>query len=588
MGTLNGKTYRSDRWRPFRHLVYLGKYDLRGSTLEDRLMWIHSRKIWDNAADILCCPEYPALRDDFILKCRDKDIPIHNAIAFWAYIFDNRAQLSEWDLYILILSAACNYGDFFQYCIVREAPAALAWPQDLEALREPPSDKMVRQCREQILREVQNNPDLVTGTKNFDQFRTAWNTHLFAAKKYREWKIRYSNLKITGKEDNCDPEEVKQLVHIFHQYIHMLSERTNSNNYGDFEPCYKEFLAGKVNELLVSFQYIDSLLHTYDELAIIAPAYVLGIFQKDVSKLYQDWFSSKRSKKIPLTAFSNAKPKIKGKPNNSTAPREIQIIIYQLLCEFFGKIIHIPYDRDLCDYILQTFMPLVGLTYFDIDEETVCEIVHSGNCINKENFTKMNTWIHPLLEEIENRLSYSLYLYPDSIPKISFTKRRSEHENDWIKAAEKLVDDAFVKEYLRIFIIPCNGLGTPRITENIQEPLANLMDQTIVKSPKRRIQDQFQRLGAIDPEILLAYEKGFHYACTQKIYAEYHSKVLLFLYAYLQSEAFCHGKRIPTSEECRKAMQEGVKIWTIADKPAPPQQIVNYRTNRLNVDNREV
>ena len=186
MGTLNGKAYAPNRWKPFRHLLYLGKYDLCGSSLEKRLCWVHSRRIWDNASDLIKCPEYVGLRDDFIQGCRDKHIPVHNAVAFWMYIFDNRSCLSEWDMYTLILSATCNYGDFFQYSITRAIPVALAWPDDLGALQEKASDEMFQQCREQILREIQNNPDLVEGTRDFNQFRKIWNAHLFAAKKYQE------------------------------------------------------------------------------------------------------------------------------------------------------------------------------------------------------------------------------------------------------------------------------------------------------------------------------------------------------------------------------------------------------------------
>ena len=140
---------------------------------------------------------------------------------------------------------------------------------------------------------------------------------------------------------------------------------------------------------------------------------------------------------------------------------------------------------------------------------------------------------------------------------------------------------------IRILVIPSGGIGCPRITEDIRELLANLMDQAIAKSSKRQIQQQIQQWGTIEPEILLAYENGFHRACAQKIYDDYHTKLLLFLYDYLQSKAFSCGKRIPTAEECRNAMQQGIKLWTCADMPAPPEQDTDYRPNELNILHRK-
>ena len=367
----------------------------------------------------------------------------------------------------------------------------------------------------------------------------------------------------------------------------MLSGRANSNTHCNFEKCYEEFLVGKATELFISCQHIVSLLHTYSELAMIAPAYVLGIFQKDTTKIYSGWVASKRSKKIEITAFSRAKPKIKDKSDNSVVNQEIQLIIYQFLCTFFGQVIYIDYDQAICDYILQTFMPLIGLKYFDVDQEKVRKVACSGSCINKDAFVETDIWVHPLLGEIEKRISSSLYLYPESIPKISFTNRKSPLEKAWGEDAEKLVDDTFVNEYLRIFVIPSGGIGCPRILEDIREPLANLMDQTIEKSSKRQIQQHLQQPESLKPETLLAYENGFHRACAQKIYDDYHTKLLLFLYDYLQSKAFSCGKRIPTAEECRNAMQQGIKLWTCADMPAPPEQDTNYRPNKLNIINRK-
>ena len=556
--------------------MYLRKYDLRGSVLGRRLCWIHSRRIWDNASDLLRCPEYITLRDHFLISCGEAKVPFHNAVAFWDFLLEHWKELSDWELYWTILCASCNYGDYFKYSITREIPADLAWPEDLTVLRQEPSEEMVRECREQIRREIQNNPDLVTGVKNFYQFRAVWNTHLSAAKKYRKWKVRYDKLEITDDESKCSTEEVMLLANIFHQYIFMLSERANSRTHDKFEECYTELLSGQQNSLFYSLQCIASLLHKYKELTEIAPVYVLGIFQKDTSKLYGDWIFSDHSRKIKIDAFSNAKPKLNKNPSNNTAAtRNAQLITYQLLCKFFKdrSSAEIAYDQDLCDYIIQICIPLIELKYFDLDTKKYQAIVHSGQCFSRKDFCQKDSWVHPLLEKISERLSYSLNLYPESIPKLSFTRRKCKAEAEWRRDAQRIVDDDFVDEYIRILLISDNGLGCPRIPGYIWETLADLMDRGIARSKNPHIKKQLQQVESVEPEILRAYEKGFHEACADKVYNEYRSKILLFLYGYFQSDAFCYGKRIPDSEEFRKAEVSLIPVWSDKETPDPPSVI---------------
>lgn len=97
--------------------------------------------------------------------------------------------------------------------------------------------------------------------------------------------------------------------------------------------------------------------------------------------------------------------------------------------------------------------------------------------------------------------------------------------------------------------------------------LAELMDQTLINGKLPT--------NAYDPLVikkLSAFETGFHEACAEKIYDLYYERILVFLYNFLQSEAFVHGERIASA----KTTEDDATVW-----PPPPQP-----SKKLNIVNR--
>lgn len=572
----NGNVYQFQRDKLFRHRVYLKKSSSYGKVLGAQIHWIPPEETYDNLGRICKWPEYFVMQRAFSDKCRQLDLPFHNAIAFWNEFFRAYPQLPNEDQYSLILFAVCNYGDFFKNASTRALPESLVCLEDLDTLKEQPSEDFKKDIFNQVNHVTMNLPELEQSTAGFDEFRNVWNFQLHTARLYHQWKMRYDQLKV---EPSCFDEpdsldKLRPLVRIFRQYIYLLNEFKNSARYPDFEPYYKEFEEGKTNALFYSFGQILSLLREHEDLALIAPMYVLGIFQKLTVKLYNGLSQTSLTQlKIKLNISSNVKPQpYDCAQSNIKVPRNIQIIIYQILCKYFQKstLLKVSCDLALCNHILQSNISLIGQRYFKIDNSHVDNIIDFQKCYHITDFEQSDKWVHFLLGEVDKRLRYSLPLYPDSIPRISFTDQMPPHHRKIVDQAKKLVDDNFVKQYLAVFVLPPAGLGNPRLSENVQVELADLMDQTLTKANLSP--------NAFDPAYarkLLAYETGFHEACADKIYDLYYGEIHRFLYDFLQSATFSRGYMIPGANRYHRGQGNDATDWSATPHTPKKLNIIN-------------
>ncbi len=588
MGRLNGEIYQVQKDKLFRHRVYLKKYSTGGKILTEQICWKPAMDTWEDAEKVSRCPEYHMIRSGFFQVCKEKSIPYHNAFSFWERFLGDCTKLTNEEVYSLILGAVCGYGDCFIYATTRAVPENFVWSEDLELLQEKPTDDFCQNVANQIYQVMMSIPELTLSLDHFEQFKNAWNFHFCAAESFQKWKMRYDQLKFRQYTDivheNHDIQ--RPLVRIFRQYICLLNEYSNSAKYGDFEKCYEDFERGEGNALFYSFDQIIFLLNTHEELAQIAPIYVLNIFQKLTTKLYTGLSTSSVTQvKVKLAAFSNAQPQLySGTKSNTKVPRNIQIITYQILCEYFqcSEVVKAAYKPDLCNYILQSCIPLIGQSFFKVDKFHADAIIKTGKCYHYTDFEQTDEWVHFLLGEIDKRLRYSLALYPDSVPKISFTDMMPPHPHLLITKAEKLVDLNFVKEYFETSIQPADGLGCPRISEKVQVKLSELMDRTLSRAGLT------PKLSMDYVRELLAYETGFHNACADMLYDEYYLKVMCFLYNYFQSDAFPLGKPIPTVKEWKEIQKDGSDILepvlTVAQPIWPIPQISPQQLNIVNRD----
>lgn len=548
----------------FRHLLWSQENLSLGATARWQYRWVKPddllSTLWDQSGQ----PVYFLMREEFAGVCQKFHLPRHNAIAFWHYLLEHKDEMSKENpslLYCLVCEGACNFGDYFMDVFVRNTPQDMVWPEDVVDI------DFRRRTEEYILREDVVSPERTASTTGFGQFTERWNQQLKAAQHCQAWMERYRVLNICEmktRDFHGDDRTIHALAHILRQYIQMLNESPNSKQ-PKFEEKWKELHQNvsakrlcETSDLFCTLERIAGLLESMPDIALIAPIYVLALFREQLSKLYNgkieciSKLSAKQILHAPGAKFYKDTESAYGTPKNTYFRRDAQLVTYQILCDYFqhnSNCLCQPYDKELCNYMIQTVLPLIGECYFDISHEDVCSIVTEGKYICLGGAKQKSSWVHPLLQEIDTRLEKSLRLIPDKIPHIAAADSMGFSPTQWMTEGEALARKSpdFVDRYLDILVLADGGIGNPKLSYSTRKAFADLLDQSIANSTNPIIQGLREATDDLPPENLYALETGVHSACASTLLQRYRTEILLFMYQYFQSADFCVGVPIPIS-----------------------------------------
>lgn len=551
----------------FRHSLWHQENLSLGPTAGWQYRWVKPNDLLSTLWDQSGHPIYFLMREEFTGVCKKFHLPRHNAIAFWHYLLEYKDEMSKENpslLYCLVCEGACSYGDYFMNVFVRNTPQDMVWPKDIvdEGLGE-----FRQKVEEYVSSENAVSPERSDSVDGFEQFTQKWNQLLDAAQHCQAWREHYDALNICGLKTRAfygDDRTIHALANILRQYIQMLNESPNSKQ-PKFEEKWNELHQNasverlcETSGLFCVLERIAGLLESVPEIALIAPIYVLAIFREHLSDLYNSKITSINKMSAEKILSSNRAKLYKntdspyGTPKNTYFRRDAQLAIYQILCDYFhhnANCLCQPYDKELCDYMVQQALPLIGECYFDISHEDVQSIVTGDKYICLGRAKQTPNWVHPLLQEIDCRLEKSLRLKPDKIPHIAAADSMGFEPAQWIGEGQTLVFNSpdFIDSYLDILVLADGGIGNPELSRSVRTAFADLLDQSIANSKSQYIQKLREATDGLQSENLYALETGVHSACTDALLKRYKTEILLFLYEHFQSANFCAGISIPHS-----------------------------------------
>lgn len=252
--------------------------------------------------------------------------------------------------------------------------------------------------------------------------------------------------------------------------------------------------------------------------------------------------------------YSESSPNIK-------CPLEFKIIMYQLLCLFFDTIEQKRdvklYSREHSEAVMELDIKVCGMCYFNVTTEQMLDITQGKKLFFFENFTPTEMWIHPLLQEVSERLKSQFYFLPTRMPKIVRDKGYSP-DKDITNRVNQEINHEFYENYKEIIFLSEGGVSARELSEKKQQEFIELFGK-LVKKICVHLSDDSVEIEISDENLgrLYQVQQAMHEICAERIREEYYKKIMLFFGKYLYSPHFSKVKNVfSCMAECKIDQEE--------------------------------
>jgi len=507
------------------------------SAMEFALHWLSAEQImqqmWNNDGH----QDYILLKQLFYDLCATTHIPYCNAVGFWHELVkssEGDSGLDNITVNRLLMCALGSYGDIFDYSTMRLLPKNFVFPAETNVASYSENQRLI------IERTNQISDDYNLSVSYFDDFRKIWDNHCLKKQKYNDWVSKLDTVNYCDTTSDVDINAITPLANVFHQYICLLNEYSNSTH-KDFMRMWKSWLKDK-DRLSMSgvLQCICDNIEKEPELARIAPVYVTMVFQKNTKNIYSSSSDIKREASyarfkpidLPKALFEELET------SNKKAPRNAIAIIYFILREYYKHELVGKVDLELSDYIFETSCSMIGQKKYFTDD-IYQKVINNEKTFISEQFKKSDEWVHPLLQQCAVRLKTALKLYPSSAPEIvegcePSAQTICQVKDLFPKKKGKPFTDEIIDEYQDILLNGQSALDGRDVTPERRWHLAELFDKILIQIPELYKLTQ----NPDNIEILTAVSQVIHEQCMGRVSQRIYLKTLSFLYQWLYSDKF--------------------------------------------------
>ncbi len=491
------------------------------------------RQMWNNDGHW----DYILIKQLFYDLCAAEHMPYCNAVGFWyetVKCSEGDPGLSATIVNRLLMCALGSYGDIFNYATMRLLPRDFVFPTEID---NPTYSKNQKQIIDRI---NQTSKSYNLSVSNFWSFKKVWDNHCLKKQKYNNWASKLDSVNYCDKTSEVNIDAITPLANIFHQYINLLNEYSNSPH-RDFNRTWESWLKDKDSSSMSGvFQCISDNIEKEPELARIAPEYVTTIFQKYIKKIYSPSSDRKReasyAKLKSIVLSDTLFEELEG--SNKKIPRKSLVITYCILRKYYEHELVDRVDLALSDYIFEINCSMIGLKKY-FTEDVYQQITTEGKVFPSKTFKESDEWVHPLLQQCATRLKVALELYPSSAPQVfdgcePSAQTKCKVNDLFPKKKSNFFTDKIIDQYQDILLNGQSALGSHNVSPERRWSLAELFDKILIKLPKvyelTQKEDNF--------EILAAVSQVIHEECMWRVSKRIYLHTLSFLYQWFYSDKF--------------------------------------------------